>query len=406
MHVILIEPSFPHYQRHFVRALKEVGARVTGIGETRPEHLDGDVARWLDDYQHVHSVVDEGALEWAVRAIQQRGWVDRLEATIESHVLPAAVVRERCGIPGTSPTTAFLCRDKPSMKQVLRDAGVPTAASAAVDSPDQAWHFASTVGFPLILKPRSSAGSDGTVRVDTPHQLERAIHTSGLAWGQSLAMEEFVAGHEGIYDTITIDGVVVHDFIAHYFPNVLEAMRERWITPYMMVTNRMESEGYGDLRALGQRVITALGITTSATHMEWFFGAHGLKFSEIGCRPTGQSAWDLYCAANDVDVYREWAMAIVHHRRDRPLSRSHAAGMISLRPECDGHITGYDGIEEANRLWGQWVIDCHFPPTGTPTQPITAGMNANAWIRMRHPDFDELKAIFDRIGHLIRVHAA
>ena len=39
--------------------------------------------------------------------------------------MAAAQVREACGIPGTAVRTAWLCRDKPSMKQVLREAGVP-----------------------------------------------------------------------------------------------------------------------------------------------------------------------------------------------------------------------------------------------------------------------------------------
>ena len=46
-----------------------------------------------------------------------------------------------------------------------------------------------------------------------------------------IAVEEFVEGHEGFYDTISIDGHPAYDFISHYYPNVLEAMRERWISP-------------------------------------------------------------------------------------------------------------------------------------------------------------------------------
>jgi hypothetical protein len=49
--------------------------------------------------------------------------------------------------------------------------------------------------------------------------------------------------------------------------------------------------------------------------MEWFFGPKGLKFSEIGCRPPGVGVWDLYAAANEIDIYREWAM---RHRARRP----------------------------------------------------------------------------------------
>ena len=59
-----------------------------------------------------------------VRWAQDRLWVDRIEATIEAHTLATAHVREACTIPGTSVRTAWLCRDKPSMKQALREAGV------------------------------------------------------------------------------------------------------------------------------------------------------------------------------------------------------------------------------------------------------------------------------------------
>ena len=94
---------------------------------------------------------------------------------------------------------------------------------------------------------------------------------------------------------------------------------------------------------MGRKVIAALGIGTSATHMEWFFGPKGLKFSEIGCRPPGVRAWDLYAVGNDIDLYREWAMAIVHGRPSRQPSRRFAAGIIALRPDRDGRIAGYDG---------------------------------------------------------------
>ena len=82
-------------------------------------------------------MVDVGAMTDAVRWIQDKAWVDRLESTIEAHILPVAQVREACTIPGTSVRTAYLCRDKPSMKEALRAAGVPTAASTAADNAEQ-----------------------------------------------------------------------------------------------------------------------------------------------------------------------------------------------------------------------------------------------------------------------------
>src|SRR6202034_3469764 len=285
-------------------------------------------------------------------------WVDRLEATIEAHTMAAAEVREACTIPGTSVHTAWLCPDKTSMKEVLRSAGVPTAASAAIASPAEAHAFAEQVGFPLILKPRSGAGASGTVRVDSGPELDHALGVFGGQGVESIAVEEFVEGHEGFYDTITVNGQVALDFVSHYYPNVLEAMRTRWISPQFISTNRIDTvPEYAELREMGRRVNAALGIGTSATHMEWFFGPKGLKFSEIGCRPPGVGGWDLYSAGNDMDLYRAWADAIVHGGVYAVPSRQYASGIVALRPSQDGTISGYSGADELQQRYGEWVID-------------------------------------------------
>ncbi len=139
--------------------------------------------------------------------------------------------------------------------------------------------------------------------------------------------------------------------------------------------------------------------------MEWFAGPKGLKFSEIGCRPPGVGTWDLYCAANELDLYREWAMAVVHGKPSQPLSRRFAAGLIALRPDRDGVIAGYEGIDEVHRRFGGSIIDQHLPPPGTPTQPVEAGYMANAWMRLKHPDYDELRAMLDFVGRTAKVRA-
>jgi D-alanine-D-alanine ligase-like ATP-grasp enzyme len=405
MHVIFIEPAFPANQREFVRALAGIGANVYGIGERPYDWLDDETRQRLTHYQQIESVTNEGALEWAVRDAQSRVWIDRMEATIEAHTLPVARVRERCGIPGVSSRTTYLCRDKVAMKEVLRGAGIPVAASGAVSSMSEARSFAEAVGYPVIIKPRDSAGAAGTFRANNDAELERAVHASHVADGQQAAIEEFIEGHEGIYDTLTVQGDVRHEFIGHYYPGVLEAMRTRWISPQLVSTNQVEAERYGELRELGRRVISALEIPTSATHMEWFFGPKGLKFSEIGCRPPGVGQWDSYCAGNEFDLYREWAVAVCHYTVDTRPNRRSACGIIALRPERDGQISGYSGIEKIFEKYGDLVVGQHFPSPGTHTQPVEAGYMANAWMRVRHEDFDTLRGILNEIGETIRVYA-
>ena len=62
-------------------------------------------------------------------------------------------------------------------------------------------------------------------------------------------------------------------------------------------------------------------------------------------------------------------------------------------------------MEEIQREYGEYIMDMHLPPPGTPTQSVEAGYMANAWIRARHPDYDSLRSILDDIGERIQVWA-
>ena len=197
MNIIFIEPSFPNNQREFVRGLHQAGATVIGIGERPQDHLADDIKGWLSHYVQVDSVVHEPSLLRAVQQVQARVHVDRLEATVEAHIMAAAKAREAAGIRGTSVRTAYLCRDKPTMKEVLREAGIPCAQSTRANDPEDAREFAQQVGYPLIIKPPAGAGASGTWKVGDDHELERIIWECGLADGAEVAIEEFIDGHEG-----------------------------------------------------------------------------------------------------------------------------------------------------------------------------------------------------------------
>ncbi len=406
MHVIFLAPHFPTNQRRFVRGLKAVGARVTGVGDTHPQRLDNELRGLLDGYEYVPSVTHAGAVYDAVRRVQKRGpWVHKLEAVVEDHMLCAAKVREAAGIPGLSLRTVNLCRDKAVMKAHLRAAGVPCAASALVSTPEEALTFARQNGFPLIVKPRDGVGSVGTSQVDAEPALLRALAAGGLGDGRTLLLEAFITGHEGFYDTLTVGGQVVFDGISHYYPNVLQGMRDRSAHPMIVTTNRVNAPGYAELRALGRKVNAAVGITTSATHMEWFYGEQGLFFSEIGARPPGCNFWDLYCAANALDLYTEWARAVVWGDTWTAPSRRYAGGLVAVRPDQDGTVVGYAGVEEVERKFGPFILRKWLPPVGSRTRPIALDFLANAWYYVRHPDYDTARVILDEIGASVRMFA-
>ena len=406
MHVIFLEPAFPANQREFVRALHQVGALVSGIGTAPVQAFDGELRSWLYGYEQVSSTASTEAVTEAVRRIQRRGpWVHKLECTVEALMLPAAEARARTDIPGMSVYQTTLVRDKYQMKKFLAAKGIRCAQAAEVSTVEEARAFAERVGYPIILKPLAAAGAAGTWRADDPGKLLEAIRESGMGPGRAVMLEEYISGHEGFWDTLTVGGRIAYEQICHYYPNVLEAMRTRDCSPLVMITNRMDSPGYSELKQFGRRVVEALGIETSPTHMEWFYGPKGLFFSEIGARPPGVRVWDLYCAANEMDLYLEWARAVTTGQASPRPTRRFSAGMVALRPDRDGRIKGYSGVEEIQRRYGDFILRMHLPPVGAPTQPVGSGYMGNAWVWGRHPDYDLCRAMLEDVGRTIKVWA-
>ena len=405
MHVLFLAPEHPAPHRDFVRALKRVGARVSGIGHHAARGLDAELRSWLDGYERVGSLFAPQEVADAARRLAGRSGFDRVEAVDEMLILAAARLRGALGVPGLSIETATLCRDKAAMKEALRAGGVPCAESAAVASRAEAFAFAERVGYPLIVKPRAGLGAQKTYRVAEPRGLTRALAALKVGEGGAAAVEEFVEGHEGFYDTLTVGGEVRHEFICHYYPNVLVAMGDRRISPQIAATNRVAAPGYGELLELGRRVLGLLGLETTATHMEWFFGPRGLKFSEIGARPPGERLWDLHSVGNEMDLYREWALAVIGGRAEQTPSRRFASGSVQVRPDRDGRISAYRGLDEVWRTCRQWLTASSVPPPGTPTRPLRLGYLVNAWFRLRHPDYDRLRAMMEFIGETVKVQA-
>jgi len=407
VHVIFLAPHFPANQRRFVRGLKNVGAMVTGIGDAPPDRIDSEVRGLLDGYEYVPNVTDPEAVTQAVRRVQARGpWVHHLEAAVEAHVNCAAEVRAATGIPGTSQQTVELCRDKYKMKDFLGSRGFPVARQQAVDTPADLESFVAEVGFPVILKPRAGAGAAATYKLEEPADLSWAVAETGLdRCPAPFTAEQFLSGHEGFFDTLTVGGRVVFEAVSHYYPNVLPAMRDRSVSPMIVTTNRLDAAGYKELRSFGRRVIEALDIGTSPTHMEWFFGPEGLKFSEIGARPPGVNVWDLYSEVLGQDLYTEWARGVCWGEAHGLGGPRLAGGLVAIRPDRDGTIVGYRGLDEIQARHGQHIWRANLPSVGSPTQPVEAGYLANAAVWVKHPDFDAAKEILADIGRTVKVLA-
>ena len=405
MRVLFLAPDMGIYPASFVAGLASSGAEVFGIGLTPQDRMASDLRERLSGYEQVARIFEPEVLLEAAGRLAGAELFDRVETIEEQLVEHAGRLRDHLGVTGLSEKTALLCRDKTAMKAHLRRHGIACARSASVASEGEALAFAERAGYPLVLKPVAGFGSLSTFKVTSTNEMRWALGQLHDTGARRIAVEEFVEGHEGFYDTIVDGSGVRHEFVSHYFPGCLEATRSRWISPQIVTTNRLDSEGYRELRDVGRRVIEVLGLKETATHMEWFFGPKGLKVSEIGARPAGEKIWDMYGVANDFDIYREWALGVCGRPSEGAPSRRLAVGSVQIRPDRDGSVVGYEGLDEVWKRCGSMIYESRVPRPGSPTSPLEKGYFTNTWFRLRHPDYDELRRSLDFIGETVKVHA-
>ncbi len=382
------------------------GVRLGVVSTDPQERAPDDVRRAITAHWRVDDILDPGQLAWGVEMLaQQLGPPDRLFGAYEQLQVPLADVRERLGIDGLSGESARNFRDKARMKDVLRAAGVPVARHMLVESTGEAEAFVRDVGFPVVIKPPAGAGSVATFRADDPDSLLAAFAQAPARPGEPALVEEFVVGDEHSLETISIDGRQVWHSLTHYYPTPLEVVRNPWIQWCVVLPREVDDARYDDARAVGDRALQALGMTTGLTHMEWFRRRDGsVAVSEIAARPPGAQITTLVSRATDSDFVRSWAEVMVFGTFTPP-ERKYATGIAFLRAQgpATGRIRAIHGLDRIRADVRGLVVDHSLPSVGAEAKPTYEG---DGWILVRHAETQVVvEALRDVISN-VRVELA
>jgi hypothetical protein len=268
------------------------------------------------------------------------------------------------------------------MKEALREAGVPTAASTAADSAARS-ALRREVGFPLILKPRAGAGAQGTVGRRRRGELERRSGLRRRPRARSPSRSSSRATRASTTPSPSTGGSPTTS--SPLLPERPRGDADRWISPQFIATNRIDAADYAEVRELGRA--SSPRCSASGPPPRTWSGSSAPRAcasprSAAGHRAS--AAWDLYSAANDLDLYREWAHAIVprHGSSGQPaLLGRHRR----VPPGPRRHITGYSGIDEVQRATASGSSTRTCPPPAPRPSRSRPGYMANAYVRMRHP---------------------
>jgi drug/metabolite transporter (DMT)-like permease len=291
-----------------------------------------------------------------IKHLQSRG--DAVAAVIpgsEKGVDVADLLARHYGVPGNDPATIPLRRNKADMKQAAAKAQLRYARYQACHTVQDATTFAAQVGYPMVLKTPSGAGTHNVFVCQNAQELEYAYHRimdSANIYGQHAAFalaEEYIGGTEYVVDLFgTGQGIVVTDVWRYEKINTEHGNN----IYYNVVLEALHCAKHQTLEQYAIELAQAVGILIGPAHAEIKVDENGPVMIEIGSRLPGCkipfatvecSNFDVVAAS--VDVFLKGTRPI-----EAPVVFHKFANVAYLPTNKQGKIVSVSGIEEITQL--------------------------------------------------------
>ncbi|MEV6195915.1 ATP-grasp domain-containing protein [Streptomyces sp. NPDC051920] len=279
--------------RHLLPALGRFGLECVHVQSPNP---DVHISRLPFPEGFAAKVLHEGDIEATASALRELG-VGWVVSVGESGVELTDRLAAELGTRGNGMSRPTSRRNKYDMVLALRDAGVEHAATIVSSDAEEIVKWAdTTAGYPVVLKPVASSGTDNVVACSSADQV-RAVHeqimssTDRHARPNTVVLaQEFLDGDEYFVNTVSHDGRHHTVEIWRYFKtrlpggNIIYDYNEP-LAPDDPEARRVE--------AYTHQVLDALEVRNWAGHTEVMMTARGPVLVECAARFGGGQVPDI-----------------------------------------------------------------------------------------------------------------
>ena len=263
-----------------------LGARLVHVQST-PEFMPSMPVPDLSPYQVrvVHRDLDE-----TVALLVEHSPLCVL-AGQEPGVLLADALAERLGVPTNGTALSPARRDKYSMIEALRAAGLHCAEQFKSDDPEALVGWSERArDYPVVVKPLSSAAGDSVVVCDGPDQVRaaaKAVLAAETIYGEpngEALVQSYLHGNEYVVDMVSCQGRRYVCGVWQYRKRLLPSGRNVYDREHLLTPNEAPAP---ELMEYVSRVLDALAVDYGPTHAEVIVTAEGPALVEIGTRIAG-----------------------------------------------------------------------------------------------------------------------
>ncbi len=278
---------------------------------------------------------------------------------IEYYVSHTAAVAAALGLPGLSPASANVCRDKSVMRRRFHERINPSAAARfhEVTSEAELLRFADQLGYPVFLQPANAAASMWSTRNTDPEMLlahYRAMISEVPRYYQQLGqsstpltvvLAEYLHGNDRSIDCLA-------DHAGRVYPTpVVDVLKGKdvGLDDYhhfaRIVPSRLSEVERSHLERLAVAGMQALDMTDCAAHVEFI----GTKLGEIAARPGGNRLRILELAFG-MDFIHAYYQILRGEKPDLRPARQAAAAIVTPFARSKGIFRAVRQLDRLKKL--------------------------------------------------------
>ncbi|MCZ2526887.1 ATP-grasp domain-containing protein [Streptomyces sp. NPDC059506] len=284
----------------YLHAARAMGLRV-GVVETPARHAAlADRFPCIVDFEPVDEAAAGRDESWTAPAatLAARLRPDAVWAFAEPHVLAAAMVQHRLGLPGPGLDAAVVSRNKALQRAEFGRTGLPQPAHRHTRRLSESTGWA-LERLPVVVKPVSSQGSQGVERIGTPDDWADAVARRDAEG--PLLVEQYVEGREYSVEALVHRGRVLFTNLTRKEttgpPHFVELLHEAGHGADRPVLRKAADE-------LCRGVVAALGMVTGVAHLEFRAVADDEPvIMEVAVRTPGDHIMELVARAHGFDVF-------------------------------------------------------------------------------------------------------
>lgn len=339
---------------------------------------------------------------------------DAVFAIYENYILPAAWIAEHLGLPGLPVAAAEACTDKYLMRSLFQEAPVKISpAFQEVRNYKEVETFAKEHGFPLIIKPANLSKSLLVTKSCNMDELSANYKRTMAKVGEiyqkyapdrepKLLIEEYLDGSVHSVDAfVDADGVPhvmkeIVDYQTGYEVGFDDNFHYSRILPSRLSTAKQAA--FLECAEMGCR---ALGMRSSAAHIEIIMTKTGPRIVEIGARNGGYRE-RMYRLANNIDLMENAIGLAFGEIPQIKAMKNEPVAVLELFPQKAGEFIGLAAQEKLEKLKSLEYLSIK-AEAGQLIGKSSDGFKATAIVILHHKEADVFAKDLEFVNKNVRV---